>query len=347
MNRGIELIYQPVASPSDWYAPATLVACVGVLAATEVLRRIAAAGYRAGKRVRLVEVRAGARPEFEAEQMDRAQAYPGVHRTAVLLGYSLLLSLVCAVAMFRLGRMGSGQHGSALLVNTAPGLPVAVAMLFPLSVFVMTASLVVLLLASHAGEAVVGTGLLAAMWSFALAPVAAAAGLLALLAKIPYAGPGLFGAAGVLLVAGLWLRFGRLIGGKSAGELAREAAQRARRQHVQAERAEAQPRGEYERETPRVRRRRNEIDIQTRPVVRWLRWDESGLDVEWMDWAKKAPRRFAWGELTSLKQTQFLAPGISGVLVRTASRERLLIPDGGEGWSALTTALEVHIWGRE
>lgn len=343
----MKILYQPVAETSDWYAPETLAWCAGTVVASYAIGRVLG--------LMLTRWKGSAPPEevdaadFNSQQAKTAGEYPPVRLTASLFGHSLLLAALSLGGCYLLGDRTNDYQGSVLLVSTNAGLPAALALLLPIAALTVALSLVVVVISAYRGASVVSTGLFAVIWLFTLTFALVLAGLVTR-ASLPALGNALLAAAAVTMALGFWLRQGRLIGGKTTRQLAREKLKEAQRAHARRMRGESTPQGEYTDHTPRIRTMPNEgaelgttVEIQPVRLVRRLRWDEAGVQVEWSD---EQTRRFAWSELTELRYTS-LGRRLEGVIVSTSSGDELRIPGSGKGYRRLTATLETQIWGRE
>jgi len=63
-------------------------------------------------------------------------------------------------------------------------------------------------------------------------------------------------------------------------------------------------------------------------------------------WYAGQPKRFAWEQLTLLKETQ-VEEGTKGAVVTAASEEKFAVVSGHEGYEQIVLALEAHIWRRD
>jgi len=83
--------------------------------------------------------------------------------------------------------------------------------------------------------------------------------------------------------------------------------------------------------------------LTTRRRARDITWDEQGVEVAWY---AGQPKRFAWEQLTLLKETQ-VEEGTKGAVVTAASEEKFAVVSGHEGYEQIVLALEAHIWRRD
>jgi hypothetical protein len=139
-----------------------------------------------------------------------------------------------------------------MYVNTAPGLPAASALLILPASALLLASIGAAAAGPSSGAAVAEAGLLRVIWCFSGAAGCGVVGLFSGVGLASRIMAAVWGTpAGLLLIAGLWLRSSHLGDGQTVAERARAAQGRLRREYGKRHALRAEARGVYRGLSPR------------------------------------------------------------------------------------------------
>lgn len=229
-GHSVQLLYRSPGTLSAWFAPETvrwLVLLVAVpFVALWLLWRVVGPPFRAWAAKNM----ATPKDTYPAECAARAYAHPGYQNTLLVLVYAALLLAAAATGVHKLG-IYNDTHTS-MYINTAPGLPAATALLSIPALGMLIASIATAVAGPYYGAAVAEAGFLRVIWCFSGAGGFGFAGIFS-----GIAGGAVVAVwetlAGLLLIAGLWLRSSYAAKGHAVAERTRAAEQALQRGHVE------------------------------------------------------------------------------------------------------------------
>lgn len=261
-----------------------------------------------------------------------ALSYSPYRATIWVCAYAGLVSATCAAGAWASGGVRIEHDGSYWHVYLERRDLFAV--MLPPALALLIASLGALLAGANYGGALRGTGLFAVIWLAA----GAIGCLFTSIGVYTSSGPHLLPIGGTLaFVAAVWLLVPRP-GGSTFSRAQRALAESEVRFAAQALR-DLPRQGEYEAPYTRgIWGRLQSVFFVPSTVVRSARWDEGGLQVQWL---QGEPTRYSWEGLRSLSTLG------RGADVTTSDGRRVEFPDTGRNYRELLSALRAHIWARE